>query len=975
MTGVVSADAWVAQAMQHLANARYGDAERCLREALALQPKHAEALHRLGVIALTAGHARDAEQLIAQALDEHPANAAAHVNLGIALNAQRRYGAAVDSYRRALDIDPALESAYLNQAAPLQALGRIDDAVAVLEQALALNGERAEALNNLGNLYKEQGRLADALASYDRALAANPLMQEAFSNKLAALKLCTDRGAEEIFAEHRRWSAWFEAVRADYEPLANSPDPERRLKLGYVSPDGHTALPAFLRPVWREHDRERFEIHAYYNNPQPEPASTDGEARVVRHVMAGRSDADVARQIRADGIDILIDIAGHTGKNRLGVFARRAAPIQVTWLDYLGTTGLDAMDYRITDAVADPPSVTEHVHSERLLRMPATQWCWEPPADAPAVCAPPILANGFATFGSFNNYSKLTDATLRLWRRLLERLPTARLLLAGVPEGKARERIIALLGAASERADFLPRVAESAYRAAIGHVDIALDPTPFSGATTTLDALWQGVPVLTCGGPFSWSRSSASLLQALRMDEWIAADEDDFLRRAADFAARGGELAQWRAGLRTVLSDSAITDARAFAANLERELRGAWARWCKQRGARDETRSPSPSPSPSQAPSLANADFDASFERLRILNADGSGDASDTALQLALALHDARPSCKMLHAELAKAALGWARGALSASAGTLLTAGDAGLHTAREAATPFAQHPVPRSRISFVICSIQPDRFDAVTARIRALFAAHDIEIVGIHDARSLCEGYNRGAGRAKGDILVFCHDDIDFVDADCAERLLKALSAADLIGVAGASKLVSGNWEHAGPPYLHGHIVHQRPGDSAPVYYVSGMQQATIAGVQALDGVFMACRRAVWEGLRFDADTFDGFHLYDVDFSYRAHLAGFNVAVATDLLLVHHSLGKYDPAWQRFNQRFLEKFPALTGVPTADRACSLNVKLRDLDQVQLLRHALAHWRFGLPRDAVRGVNQAEPGGVDRARPGEVDQA
>lgn len=912
------ADAWVNQALGYLARAQYGEAERCLREALTLNPDHPEALHRLGVIALSAGHPRDAEQMIARSLALAPANAAALVNLGIALNGQQRYADAVAAYQKALQLDAQLESAHLNQAGPLQALGRIDEAVAVLEHSRRLNGERAETLNNLGNLYKEQGRLGDALAAYDQALVLNPLFQEAFSNKLAALKLADDWSPQAIFAEHRRWSGWFEAVRHDYQPLANVPDPGRRLKLGYVSPDCHTALPAFVRPVLRAHDPDRFEIHAYCNNPQSPQShvlSNDVllKTGVAYRVMAGMSDAEVARQIRADGIDILIDLAGHTGRNRLGVFARRPAPVQITWLDYLGTTGLDAMDYRITDAVADPPGSTEPFHSETLLRMPATQWCWEPPAQAPEVDGPPQVSNGFLTFGSFNNYSKLTDRTLLLWRSLLERLPDAKLWIASAAEGKARERIVALLDATAERVEFLPRVSEREYRAAIGRVDIALDPTPFSGATTTLDALWQGVPVLTCGGPFSWSRSTASLLIALRLDDWIATDDEDFLTRAASWADRGDELASLRGGLRARVASSAIVDGRSFTKDLERHLRDVWVNWCSRRTA------------PITEPASVDA-FDASFAQLRQLNDNGS---ADEAMPIALSLHDVRPSCKALHAEIARAALAWARGQ-----------GEEGASVAGK----------PRTRISFVICSIRPERFAAVSARVRALFARHELEIIGIHDARSLCEGYNRGAAKARGDMLVFCHDDIDMPDPDFADRLLAHLETVDLLGVAGASKLVNGNWEHAGPPHLHGQIVHQPPGQSGWTYYVSGLQQPLMRGARALDGVFMACRRAIWEQLRFDADTFDGFHLYDVDFSYRAFNAGFETAVAADLLLVHFSLGNYDPAWQRFNRRFVDKFPELGGVPSADRACSLNLKLQSLDQVRLLRRALMHWRFGLPR-------------------------
>jgi protein O-GlcNAc transferase len=905
----ISADAWVREAQVHLGRAQYADAERCLREALKRDPQHAEALHRLGVVALSAGHVTDAEQLIAMSLAREPGNSSAYVNLGIALNAQKRYEDAVASYRRALRIDARLETALLNQANPLQALGRVDEAVEVLEQARAINDQRAETFNNLGNLYKEQGRFDDALAVYDRALALNPLLQEAFSNKLALLKLADSWTPEAVFAEHRRWAAWFEAVRQDYEPRAHVPDDGGRLKIGYVSPDCHTALPAFIRPIWRAHDTTRFELYAYYNNP-PQELETGLKSRLVLRVMAGMSDAEVARQIRTDGIDVLVDLAGHTGKNRLGVFARRPAPIQVTWLDYLGSTGLDAMDFRITDAVADPPEETEALHSERLWRMPPTakwsksvQWCWEPPASAPNVTDSPFRANGFVTFGSFNNYSKLTDRTLTLWRDLLNRLPDARLLIAGAPKGSARDRVIVLLGSAAVRVAFLERVPEREYRDAIGQVDIALDPTPFSGATTTLDAFWQGVPVLTCGGPFSWSRSTASLSKALGLDEWVVGEEA-FAERAAELASRTDELAALRRTLRNRVAESPIVDGASFTLVLEQHMRDAWVQ------------------------SGRASVFDKSFADLRVLNLKGN---NAEALPLALTLYDARPSCKLLHGELARAALGWGRGNLGA---------EAPVASARQ------------TRISFMICSIRPERFSAIAARIGTLFAAHDVEVIHIPDAKSLCEGYNRGAEQAKGDVLVFCHDDIDLPDERFADRLFAHLESVDMVGVAGASKIVSGNWEHAGPPHLHGFVVHQPPGQAGWTCYVSGLQDALITGAQALDGVFIACKREVWEKVRFDEKTFDGFHLYDIDFSYRAYQEGFKTGVASDLLVVHYSLGNYDPAWQRFNLRFLEKFPALTGIPSADRLSSLNLKLQSLDQVVLLRRALTHWRFGQPRSA-----------------------
>ncbi|MDX2217836.1 MAG: glycosyltransferase [Burkholderiales bacterium] len=905
-------DRLVREAEQHFAARRFADAERCLREALALAPRHPEALHRLGVLAFSAGHPGDAERLIRDSLAVVRDNAAAWVNLGLALNALQRFAEAVEAQRVALTLAPTLESAHINQAGPLQALGRIDEAVVVLERAVELNAERPETWNNLGNLYKEQGRIADALAAYDRALALNPQMQEAFSNRLAAMKLCADMTPTENHAWHRKWSGWFEAVERDHVPLDNSPDPDRRLRIAYLSPDCHTAVPAFIRPVWRHHDRDAFEVFVYRNHA---PAASDADlpAPGPVRVMAGRSDEDVARMIRADRVDILIDLAGHTGRNRLGVIARQPAPVQMTWLDYLGTTGLDAMHWRITDAVADPPGQTEAMHAEQLLRMPHTQWCWEPPADAPKVTPLPARSAGHLRFGSFNNYSKLTDATLRIWRELLRALPDATLLVAGAPEGKARERLIAALDVSPERLQFSPRVSEQDYRALIGSVDIALDPTPFSGATTTLDALWQGVPVATVGGPFPWSRSTASLLPCLGLGDWVFDGSVAFIEAMRQRADDLSSLAALRAGLRERVADSPITDAAAFTAALDANIRKVWQAWCAAQ---------------SDAATPSRTNWDARFGTMCASLA--AGDAAG-AFRIAMSLYSQRPSAAALHAELARAAL-----------------------AAMPAPVELPPAPAaPRQSIAFIICSIRPDKLAAIRARIEHLFRDHDVEVIGLTDARSLSEAYNRGATQARSRWLVFSHDDIALPQEDFADRLFAHLAAHDLIGMAGASKLVDGHWERAGWPHLHGQILHRPP--DAPgqgqgwVYYCAGLQASVMTGITALDGVFLACRREVWDAVQFDADIFDGFHLYDIDFSHRAARAGFRLAVPTDLLLVHDSTGRYDAIWQRYNERFLKKFPDQRGTPPAHRLSSLNVKLGTLEQVLRLRAALLQSGFGSP--------------------------
>lgn len=899
------ADQRVADAIAHMGQGKFADAELLLRTVLQDFPEHAEAWHRLGVLALSAGHAGDAESLIARSLSIQPQNPPARVNRGVALHALGRFEDSLAEYAAATAQDSNLVSAWINRAAPLQGLGRIDEAVVALEHAVTLDAERAETFNNLGNLYKEQGRLRDALAAYDRALALNPLMQEAFSNRLAAMKLCDDITPVENLVWHRRWSGWFEAVQRDHVPLDIAPDPGRKLRIAYLSPDCHTAVPDFIRPVWRQHDRDRFEVFVYFNHPR---VASDPilPAPGPMRVMAVKSDEEVAHMIRADRIDILIDLAGHTGRNRLGVIARQPAPVQMTWLDYLGTTGLDAMHWRITDAVADPPGQTEDIHSETLLHLPDTQWCWEPPTDsAPPVADLPALKSGHLTFGSFNNFSKLTDATLRLWRDLLVALPEARLLVAGAPAGHGRERLADGLGACADRVHFVPRVSQNEYRGLIGTVDIALDPTPFSGATTTLDALWQGVPVATLGGPFPWSRSTQSLLSCLGLSDWSFASADAFIQAMRERAADLPALAALRAGLRERVAQSPITDAARFTSGLEANIRKVWRAWCAEQSAESV---------------LSIPNWDARFAKL----ATGDG---VPALQSVLALYALRPSNAALHAEIARAALA-------------------------SVPNPVELDPVPhadRQSITFIICSIKPDKLTAIRGRIEHLFHDHDVEVIGLTDARSLSGAYNRGAAQAKGKWLVFCHDDIALPQEDFADRLFVHLAGHDLIGMAGASKLVDGHWERAGWPHLHGHILHRPPDGQGWVYYCAGLQAPVMTGLTAMDGVFLACRREVWESVKFDAETFDGFHLYDIDFSHRAARAGFRLAVPSDLLLVHDSTGRYDAVWQRCNERFLNKFPHQRGTPPAHRLSSLNVKLGTWDQVLRLRAALLAHGFGSP--------------------------
>ncbi len=895
-----------------MARVQKGDlrgAEVTLRELLTLDGGNAQAWMGLGIVAHQTGRFADALTCYDRSISALPTLAAAHVNRGNTFSAIQRFAEAVTSFETALSLSPELPSALVNMATALNASGRLDDAVAALERAESLQPDSVELLNNLGNLLKDQGRLPEAVARYRRALELNPMTPQAFSNCLAAMRLDTSMTATQILDNHREWSNWFEAVSNEAPLITNAPEPARRLRVGYVSPDCHTALPAFLDGVIAAHDREKFEMFCYFKNPQDArrlEAMGMAERPQNTRVMRGLSDAQVAAKVHEDGIDILIDIAGHTGHNRLGVFARKPAPLQITWLDYLCTTGLAAMDYRISDAIADPPG-NEAFHSEKLLRMPHTQWCWCPDADAPPVAPTPMLKNGYVTFGSCNNAQKLTDQTLALWKRVLEALPDSRLVIAGISDGFARTRVSGALACDASRLTFLPRVGVAEYRAAFENVDIALDPLPFSGATTTLDALWQGVPVLTLPGERGCSRSTASLLTALNLHAWIATDEADYIARTARFASDSAALATLRNAMREGMLASPILDQTAFTRDLEHLYREAWRQWC-------ESRSP--------------GDCDAMLPAARSALDAGQLDLGLTQLQSIL---KRRPQWDLAKQEFARGCMAWSR-----------------VNPQAEAAwrAPVAMVPV-RQKVSAIICSNRPHYFAAIERALKSQFARHDVELIGIHDATSLCEGYNRGAARALGDVLIFCHDDIEFVHDDFGERVLSHLTNHDVIGVAGASKLVDADWGHAGMPHVHGQIIHKPPGQADFLYFAAGLQAPIVENIHALDGVFIGMQRRVWEAIKFDDATFNAFHVYDIDFTYRAHLAGFRNAVPMDLLLIHFSIGGYDLKWQRENLKFLRKFPALTHLPAMHRHSNLHVKLKTLEQIECLHTGLLHHRFG----------------------------
>jgi predicted O-linked N-acetylglucosamine transferase (SPINDLY family) len=470
------------------------------------------------------------------------------------------------------------------------ARGELSSAMRFYRQALALDPAFVEAHSNLGAALSASGRALEALGSFERALELRPADRAAMDNLLLAILCVPEIPAPEIAALHRRWGQALEAQVAPLVlPVNHQPRDRRPLHVGYVSADfKRHAVAWFLEPVLAHHDPGRVKVHAYVNLPG---AGDEVTARMRRHCavfrsLVGLADADAARMIAADGIDVLVDLGGHTAGHRLGIFAHRPAPVQVTYLGYPATTGLSRIQYRLTDAVADPPGATEALHTEQLVRLPAGFLCYGPPAEAPLADPgpPPSLKAGQVTFASFNDASKLSEKVLGVWARVLLAVPGSRLRLKnrGLGDPGTRQRMLDLLRASGVEADRLELIAFkpdlASHLACYADVDIALDTFPYNGTTTTCEALWMGVPVITLSGKAHVGRVGTSLLQGIGLPELCADNEASYVAAAATLAADGPRLRGLRAGLRDRLRGAPLLDAPGFVRTLEQTYRELCAR-------------------------------------------------------------------------------------------------------------------------------------------------------------------------------------------------------------------------------------------------------------------------------------------------------------------------------------------------------------------------------------------------------------
>ena len=574
-------EALVNLGMVRRALGRLEEALDCFERALGLQPAYPDALNSLGLTLHALGRVGEAVDRYRQALRLRPDYPDALNNLGNARYALGDLEAAVASFRQALRVRPGFVDALINLGNALKDLGQAGEALVRYREALAFAPGMSLALNNLGNLFKDQGRIEEAVAHYRQALELRPDYADALSNLLFTLNCSDALSPQALFAEHVRLGGHLEARATAAPPPAAAGDPGRRRRIGYVSPDFRIhSVSWFFLPLLEAHDRAAVETFCYADVMVPDVMT--GRLRALAdHWLStvGLSDEALAARIRADGIDILVDLAGHTAHNRLAVFARRPAPVQASWLGYPNTTGLRSIGYRLVDAVTDPEGEADALATETLIRLEGGFLCYRPPAEAPEPGPPPSLESGIVTFGSFNNPAKLSESTLDLWAELLKRLPAARLLLKGQSFGDAgtaaitRERF-AGRGVDGGRLELVARIADAAgHLGAYRRLDIALDPIPYNGTTTTCEALWMGVPVVTLLGDRHAGRVGASLLGALGLGELVGRDREGYLGIAAALAADPARLAALRSGLRARMAGSRLCDAPAFARAVEAAYR------------------------------------------------------------------------------------------------------------------------------------------------------------------------------------------------------------------------------------------------------------------------------------------------------------------------------------------------------------------------------------------------------------------
>ncbi|MEM5331486.1 tetratricopeptide repeat protein [Paraburkholderia sp. JHI2823] len=828
-------------------------------------PSHGEcwvalthALQRAGKYAESVDTAERATTLL-------PRDLAAQTMLADALHITRQAHRAIAHCRQALEKHP--DSAALNRTlgAALQVSGRATEGIAHMRRAVELAPDNALELDALANALSEDGQYTEAESTFRRALELAPMQAATHSNLLFCLMHKTDLDAPGAFAEFSEFGKRQEApLRGHWTQHTNDRDPSRRLRIGFVSGDliNHPVAYFFQSVVEHLARDTSLSVHVYSNY-----SVTDAFTKQIRehahswHEVFGMTDKAVAQKIRDDGIDILIDLSGHTGRNRLVAFAHRPAPVQVSWIGNPATTGMTSIDYYISDRFVTPLEEFAGRFTEKLVFLPALA-PFKPYAQAPEVNELPALKNGFVTFGSFSRLVKIGPEVVALWARVLREIPNSRMLIGAITSIEQMNRLAELFVREAidvSRISFMQRKGIDGYMQQHQQVDVCLDAFPFAGSTTTMHALWMGVPTMTLPGVSMASRGSTGWLSHLGLDEaFVARDKDDFVRKCAALANDLDALATVRRELRQHCMQSPIISASTIADAASRALRTMWQRWCD---------------------GLAPEHFEIFAQ------------PQDVAAKQVMA--EARE----------------AQTHIAPSAGSI-TSIDA------VANIPLAAKPIR------IVCGTRRNReqFSNETALGRSLKLYAHLPNVELQlfdsNTRGLSSIYNTAIDEAKQRpaILVFVHDDVWLNDFFWTERIRESLARFDVVGLAGNLRRVPRQpaWAFTTPDlqwderkYLSGTVGHGKgfPCEIASTFGPAGQE------CKLLDGLLLIADSDVLarSGLRFDEQF--KFHFYDMDFCRQAELRGLSMGT-WPLSVVHESGGAFGTSsWHEGYARYLGKY------------------------------------------------------------------
>jgi predicted O-linked N-acetylglucosamine transferase (SPINDLY family) len=566
--------------------ARFDEAIASYQVALALAPDDPAAHTNLGSALLQQGRLQEALVCFRKALALEPELAEAHYNLGIASYQAGDLASAKSALVKYLASQPSDRGALITLGEAYYRSNELDEAASCFERVLVDDPGCAEAHNWLANVLRNQARHREAIERYELAILRDTNPVVAFQNLLFCMMCTGSFSAADIHAKHREFARRFEQPLLSFRsPFPNAPEPSRRLRIGYVSPDFRSNIVGhYIQPILQNHDRAEFEVCCYFTGSARDPETERIRALADQwHDVHPLSDDQIAALIRTHQIDLLVDLCGHGPGNRILALARKPAPVQVSYLDYSATTGLSSIDYRLTTEYCDPSGTSEQYYSEKLYRLRDTYWTYNPAARLP-VSALPMQSKGYVSFGSFNMYYRITSEVLDLWSRLLVSVPDSRLVIVGVARGSTQATLLERLerwGVGRERVSIHGLVSYQQYNELMGTVDLALAPFPYNGATTMMDCLWNGVPVVAKeGGETFCSRLGCSVLAQLGLSELVGNSDDEYIRIAVELASDMDTLSGLRAALREKMERSPMRDFSGFTRGLEDAYRAMWRDWC-----------------------------------------------------------------------------------------------------------------------------------------------------------------------------------------------------------------------------------------------------------------------------------------------------------------------------------------------------------------------------------------------------------